>query len=219
MLPRLHAVTTPELLVRDGFAARAAALMAAMGGAGAVHLRGPGLPARALFRLLEALRPVQERTGCWLIVNERVDVALAGGGRAVQLTTRSLSVADARLAAPGLPIGASVHSVTEARVAERDGAAWVVAGHVFPTASHPGEDGRGTAFVSAVAGAVAVPVIAIGGITPERVTELRRAGAHGVAVIRGIWEASDAEAAATDYLAMYDADADRPGHDRADAER
>jgi thiamine-phosphate diphosphorylase len=109
--------------------------------------------------------------------------------------------------------------VAEARAAEAAGADWVVAGHVYATPSHAGEPGAGLAFVREVAAAVRVPVVVIGGVTPGDVPALRAAGAGGVAVIRGVWDASDAEQAATDYLASYDADAAPGRDDRPDGER
>lgn len=209
-VPVVHAVTGAELLVEPGFPARAAAVMRALGPRGAVHLRDGGvLPARRLLELAVRLADAQAATGCWLVVNDRVDVAVAGGARAVQLTSRSMEPGDARCAAaarPTLAVGASVHAVDEARAGADAGADWVVAGHVYATGSHPGAPGRGIALVRDVATAVRVPVIAIGGVTPARVRLLRAAGAHGVAVIRGVWGASDAERAALDYLAAYDAD-------------
>ncbi|MHB1223624.1 MAG: thiamine phosphate synthase [Gemmatimonadaceae bacterium] len=219
-IPIVHAVTTPDLLLGAGFARRATAVMEALGGRGAVQLRGAGVPARRLLALALELAPVQAETGCWLVVNDRLDVALAAAARGGQLTSRSMTVTDARRVAPGLPLGASVHSVAEARVAANAGADWLVAGHVFQTASHPGREERGIPFLAAVCAASTVPVIAIGGVTPADVPALRAAGSHGVAVIRGIWGAGDPERAATDYLSAYDADAgsgrpdDRPHGER-----
>lgn len=225
VVPVVHAVTAPDLLADPAFPARAAAVMRALGPRGAVHLRDAGqLTARALLELARQLAEAQAATGCWLVVNERVDVAVAAGARAVQLTSRSMLPADARRAAvrarPPLHVGASVHAAAEARARADEGADWVVAGHVYATGSHPGAPGRGVALVRDVAAAVRVPVIAIGGVTPARVPLLRAAGAHGVAAIRGVWSASDAEAAALDYLAAYDADA-APGRadDAPDGER
>lgn len=214
-VPIVHAVTSAALLADADFAPRAAAVMRALGPRGAVHLRGADLPARRLLVLLEALAPVQAESGGWVIVNDRLDVALAGGARGAQLTSRSLTPADARQVAPALPLGASVHDLAEALAAERAGASWVVAGNVYPTASHPGARGRGIAFLRALAAGLRIPVVAIGGVTPATVPLLRAAGAHGVAAIRGIWGASDADRAATDYLQAYDAHA--PDHRDADA--
>lgn len=224
-IPVVHVVTTGELLASPDFAGRAAAVMAALGPRGALHLRGglhvrgAGPGARALWALAVRLGEAQAATGCRLVVNDRVDVALAAEAWGAQLTSRSMAPADARRAAPALALGASVHAVAEARAAARDGADWVVAGHVRETASHPGEPGRGLAFVRDVAAAVPIPVLAIGGIRPADVAAVRAAGAAGVAVIRGVWAAADAERAATDYLASHDADAATRGDDRPHGER
>jgi thiazole synthase len=77
---------------------------------------------------------------------------------------------------------------------------------VMPLASptHSGESGRGLDFLRTLAAAVDVPVIGIGGVKPEHCAALRQAGAHGVAAIRGIWDAANAERAASDYLSAYD---------------
>lgn len=213
-VPIIHAVTDDSVLSRPDFAALARAVMRALGARGAVHLRGHGTTAARVAELGEMLAPEQERTGCWLLINDRVDVALGVGARGLQLTSRSIAVSDARRVAPGLAIGASVHDAESAAAAERDGADWVVAGHVFTTRSHPGEPGRGEALVHAIVARVRVPLIAIGGVRPEHIPALRAAGAHGVAAIRGVWgagDASDAERAAIDYLSRYDATAHRPG--------
>ncbi|MBK5188556.1 MAG: thiamine phosphate synthase, partial [Gemmatimonadaceae bacterium] len=92
----------------------------------------------------------------------------------------------------------------EAATAERDGADWVVAGHIYPTSSHVGMPGRGAELVAAVVARSRLPCIAIGGVRPSHVGTLRDAGAYGVAAISGIWSAPSAEAAATDYLSHYD---------------
>ena len=218
-VPVVHAVTTPELVTDAAFPARARAVMHALGPRGAVQLRAPGLTARRLLEVALALREVQRETGCWLLVNDRVDIALAAGARGVQLTSRSIPPADARRIAPALALGASVHDAAAAARAAAGGADWVVAGHVYATASHPAEAPRGEALVRDAVAAARVPVIAIGGVRPADVPALRRAGAHGVAVIRGVWAVSDAERAAFDYLASYDADAAGDADHRPDGER
>ena len=204
-IPVVHAITSDEIASRPGFIERAERVMHALGPRGALHLRTHRLSGAELHSLAQRLAPLQEESGCWLVINDRVDVALATGARGVQLTSKSLTIPDARSIAGELPVGASVHSVDEAVAAERAGAAWAVAGHVYETATHPCRAGKGEAFVEAVCRSIALPVIAIGGIRPPHVAAMRRAGAWGVAVIRGIWSASDAEGAATDYLSSYDA--------------
>ena len=204
VVPVIHAVTDDLILAHPEFTTRARGVMHALGPRGAVHLRARYLTSAQIYAIALALGDAQESTGCWLVVNERLDVALAARTHAAQLTTRSLTVADARLVAGELPLGASVHSAVEALVAQRDGADWVVAGHVFPTASHSGMPGRGAELVAAVAATTTLPCIAIGGVRPANVGALRDAGAYGVAAITGIWGAASAEAAASDYLSHYD---------------
>jgi thiazole tautomerase (transcriptional regulator TenI) len=203
-LPVVHAVTSDEIVMRDDFIDVACAVMATLGARGALHLRAGRITAAKLQTLAGGLEAAQAVTGAWLVVNDRIDLALGARARGAQLTSRSLRVADARRAAPGLALGASVHSLEEARAAASEGASWLVAGHVFATASHPEEEGRGLSFVRALAETVKIPVVAIGGVRPEHCRVLRAAGAYGLAVIRGIWDAPNAERAANDYLSAYD---------------
>jgi thiazole tautomerase (transcriptional regulator TenI) len=205
-IPRIHAVTDDLILAHPEFTSRARGVMRALGSRGAVHLRARYLTAAQIYAIALALGDAQESSECWLVVNERLDIALAAKTRAAQLTSRSLTVADARLVAGELPLGASIHSASEAAAAEREGATWVVAGHVYSTASHERMPARGVSLVSDVVRCTALPCIAIGGVRPELVGALRDAGAYGVAAISGIWGAPSAEAAATDYLSHYDGD-------------
>lgn len=231
--PIVHAVTDSEAVGHPGFLDRAASVMRALGPRGALHLRSSRGSGRQFHNLAAALSPLQETTGCWLIVNDRVDIAAAVRARGVQLASHSLRVAEARLVAPDIAMGTSVHSVEEAVEAEETGAKWCVAGTVFDTPSHGGREPARLEFIERVAAAVKIAVIAIGGVTPEDVSALRRAGAHGVATIRGVgWErAADdkshppltAESAfvepVTRYISAYDSDAGSGRNHRADGER
>ena len=203
-IPVIHAVTDDLILAHPEFTERARGVMHALGARGAVHLRSRYLTAAQVYAIALALGDVQESSGCWLVVNERLDVALAARTHGAQLTSHSLSVADARLVSADLPLGASVHSAADAAEAEREGANWVVVGHVYATPSHEGIAGRGAALVAAVAHDTTLPCIAIGGVRPAHIGTLRDAGAYGVAAISGIWGAPSAESAAADYLSHYD---------------
>lgn len=205
LFPVLHAVTTDDVLQNPAWLGVAREVMRTGGPRVAIHLRASRLEARTLFRIAAALAPDEDRTGAWIVVNDRVDIALAAGVRGVQLTSRSLDVPDARRAAPSILLGASIHSDVEGETAESAGADWAVAGNVFRTATHPDRDEKGLDFVRRVATRLRIPVVAIGGITPEHVPVLVDAGLAGIAAIRGIWAADDAPAAARDYLSRYDA--------------
>lgn len=164
----------------------------------AVQVREKDLGAADLVLLCRRLRGLTLDTQALLIVNDRVDVALAVGADAVQRTSTSLPVKDIRgLVGGQLKIGASVHSLPEAIEAEINGADWVVFGPVYDTPSKRGfGPPQGLDKLSRVATTVRIPVIAIGGITPARVREVRREGAQGVAVISAILTA-DSPADAT----------------------
>jgi thiazole tautomerase (transcriptional regulator TenI) len=196
-LPVLHIITDDDILRSPDFLARAAAVMAAVGPRGALHLRGHHTPARILYDLAVALAPRAARVGALLVINDRVDIALAVGAGGVQVGERSFRVEDVRHVAPDLQIGESVHGPA------RTSADWVIAGHVFDTPSHAGEEPRGLELVRAVVKSTGVPVIAVGGVKVSDVEALQRAGAYGVAIIRGVWHAEDSARAARDYLYFF----------------
>ena len=171
----------------------------------AVQLREKDLEVRALLALAEPLREATRRHGARLLINDRADVALAVGADGVQRTHTSLPVAALRgITPPGFLIGASAHSTAEAREAATEGADFVVFGPVYDTPSKRRYGPpQGLAALEAAAAAAARPLLAVGGITPERVREVRAAGAAGVAVIRAVYGAArpaDATKAFLDVL-------------------
>jgi thiamine-phosphate pyrophosphorylase len=158
----------------------------------AVQLREKDLETRDLLALADTLREAAQRHGARLIVNDRADVALAAGADGVQRTHASLPVSALRGIAPaGFLVGASVHSEAEARDAAGQGADFIVFGPVYDTASKRRYGPpQGLAALEAVTRAVDRPVLAVGGLTPERVPEVLAAGAAGVAVIGAIYAAA-----------------------------
>ena len=188
-LPFIHAITNSAAVRRRQFLESAERIMRTLGPLGAVHLRSSEISGRRFHELASQLVAFQADTGCWLIVNDRVDVAAAVGAKGVELASHSMRVREARAVAPDMPVGISIHSVEEAIAAEEDGATWCVAGTVFETPSHEGQKGSQIDFISDVARAVKIPIIAIGGIQPEHIEALKAAGAYGIATIRGAgWE-------------------------------
>ena len=167
-------------------------------GLSAVQVREKDLGAADLAVLCRRLRPLTLGAEALLVVNDRVDVALAVGADAVQRTHTSLTVEDIRaVAGRRLRIGVSVHSLEDAVDAELKGADWVTYGPVYDTPSkRPYGAPQGLDRLATVARGLRIPVVAIGGITPERVKECRAAGARGVAAISSIL-AADSPAAAT----------------------
>lgn len=202
MTPRLHLVTDDAVLARPAFADTAAAVLVACGTSAALHIRGHATSGAALHRIGETLAGACLRTGSWLLVNDRVDIAMAVRANGVQLGARSLPVHDARmLLGHGARIGYSAHGALEAAQAAVDGADFVLMGTIFGSASHPGTRPAGIDALRMSAARAGVPVLAIGGITPARVAQVADAGAYGVAVLGGVWHAADPVAAAAEYVA------------------
>ena len=171
------------------------------GGVNAVQLREKDLPASELLDMALMLRGLTAGRAL-LLVNDRVDVALAAGADGVQLGEEALPVEAVRqLFGDRLLIGRSVHSLEGAVAAEAEGADYLVAGSIFPSASHPGRAAAGVRFLEQLKPRVGVPYLAIGGVTPNNVEDAVRAGATGAAVITAISESGDPQRAAGELVA------------------
>ena len=156
-----------------------------------VQLREKSLSTGDLYRLAVRLRRATLAKAL-LMVNDRLDVALAVEADGVHLASHSLPVREAKkIAGERLLVGRSVHSVEEAVVAENDGADYLILGTIYGTASHPGRPPSGPGLIEAVKARVRTHVYAIGGINASNAGEVMRAGADGVAVIRSILGAPD----------------------------
>ena len=171
-----------------------------------LQIREKDLSALDLAALCRRVLALGERRRPLVVVNDRVDVALAVGADGVQRTHASLTLSDiASIAKTRLLVGASSHSLEDSIEAEKGGADWITFGPVYDTPSKRiyGTP-QGLAALERVAHAVRVPVIAIGGITPERVREVRAAGARGVAVISAILTAASPALATRRFLEALD---------------
>ena len=156
---------------------------AAAGGIDLVQVREPDVEAAELVALVERLVAASAGTGTRVVVNDRMDVALAAGAAGVHLKERSYGPANARALAPnGFLIGCSVHSAAAA-VGKRD-AQYLMAGTVLPTISKPESPLLGwEGLAAAVAAAAGTPVLAIGGIDLPSMSLLASSGAAGLAAI------------------------------------
>lgn len=173
------------------------------GGVDAMQLREKDLPARDLVDLARRLRTLCNRYGTRLLINDRIDVALAAQADGVHLPVNSFLPADARrLLGPSGLIGVSTHSPAEARVAATGGADFIIFGPLFETPSKRAYGPPvGVGALERVTAEVAVPVIAIGGITADRVAMVCQHGAGGVAVIGAVLEAEHPEVMAREIKA------------------
>jgi thiamine-phosphate pyrophosphorylase len=201
-VPQLHVVTDDVVVARPDFLRRAGEILRLCGGGVALHLRAPAMAGRRQFDLAVSLRAAADGTGGRVLINDRIDVAMAAGTDGVQLGSRSIAPADARpLLSRRALIGASVHSGAEAAslAGEVD---FFLAGTIYASASHPDRAGAGPARVREVA-ASGRPCIAIGGIRVDRIPILAAAGASGIAVIRAVWDAPEPRRAAIELLERW----------------
>ena len=192
-LPRLHAITDERIARRVDLDD----ILDSLPGIDvAVHARGHALSGREHYDLSVRL---SARPAVRLFVNDRLDIALAAGADGVQLSRSGLLPVDARRLASDWWIGCSVHSRDEARTARDWGADYLLVGPVYHTTTHPTASPLGLEAVGAIV-QLGLPVIAIGGVTPDRAHELAGAGAYGLAAIRAIWDAADPQGAARSLL-------------------
>ncbi len=173
-----------------------AAARAARAGVDLIQIREQGLEDRDLLALTLQIREATADTTARILLNDRVDVALAAGVDGVHLPGRALSAARVRTLVPddcdGFLVGRSVHSEEDAAAAERDGGCdYLIFGSVFESESKPGGHlPAGVEALNRVCRRVRLPVLAIGGISWSRVPEVAKAGAAGIAAI-GLFAPSD----------------------------
>ena len=213
----IHLVTDRKRTRGDLVPAVRAALR---GGVDWVQLRDKTGPARGVFETAGELLPHVRRAGAGLLVNDRVDVALAAGTDGVHLAGKSLPAGEARvLLGEDLVLGLSVHGLGEAREAVAAGVDYVTFGHVYPTASKPGLPPRGVVKLAEIVESVDVPVLAIGGIDAQNVREVVATGCAGVAVVSAIGAAEDAASGARRLRRALDASDLSPRHPFPDPAR
>ena len=173
------------------------------GGAGVIQLRDKTATTRRLYEAAVAMRRMTRAAGALLIVNDRLDVALAAEADGLHVGPDDLPVAVARrLLRHGMVLRASAGTVEEAVAAERDGADYLGVGAVYEARASKADAGSpvGPERVRQVRAAVGIPIVGIGGIKAENAAAVIEAGADGVAVITGVVAAPDIGAAAQRLL-------------------
>ena len=162
------------------------------GGAKIIQLREKQWSKKDLYNLAVEFRGHTRRYDALLIINDHVDVALASGADGVHLGQEDLPVEAARNLAPELIIGASSHSLKEALKAEKDGADYVNIGPIFPTKTKADAVCfLGPGAIIEIGPQLTVPFTTMGGITPDNIHSVLKAGARRVAMITGITRAAD----------------------------
>jgi thiamine-phosphate pyrophosphorylase len=201
-----HQTGSRELLAVVGDALQA--------GLRAVQLREKDLATRDLYDLGGKLLAMTREVGAALLINDRVDVAMALAADGVHLTRRSLPPKEARdLLGPAKLIGISCHSVAEVREAADNKVDFVVLGPIFET---PSKTQFGpplsTSVLRMARATTSLPLLAIGGIHSGRIPEVMAAGADGVSVISDVMAAQDPGAAAANLLAAWGRERRQPGN-------
>jgi len=186
-------------------AAVAGALRGASAGRVAVQLRAKQLSAGALHDLALPLLQLCREHGVPLLINDRVDVALAVGADGVHLPAQALPLTAARrLLGERAWIGVSCHDARGLAAAHGGGASFATLSPVFDS---PGKGpALGLPRFAELVGAAALPVLALGGVSASEAAALRRSGAAGIALISAVFGAADPGAAVRDLLAAWDAE-------------
>lgn len=200
---RLYLITDRKLLA-SGYTLPAAIEESLKGGAGAVQLREKDVGTKELLHVAYELRDITKRYRARLFISGRVDIALAVGADGVHLGVSDIPVHAARKAAgDDMLIGASAHSVSEAKKAEEEGADFVTLGPVYETPSKM-RYGRpvGLQVVVKVKEEVSVPIFAVGGIKKERVGEVVKAGAYGIALISAVLASENIKSSTEEFVRL-----------------
>lgn len=201
-LPLLYAILDPEQT--KGRSADTVLRELLNAGVRIVQLRVKQMAPAEFLQLARQARALTHSYGCKLIVNDRVDVALASDADGVHLGQEDLPLHAGRKLLGDRIIGVSTHDVAQAVEAERGAADYVGFGPMFGTATKDtGYSARGLEMLQQVRAAVTIPIVAIGGITETNVAQVWQAGADSAAIISDILTADGIEGKVKRILALH----------------
>ena len=174
------------------------------GGAGVIQLREKDASGRSFLRIAESVHAITRRYGIPLIINDRVDIALAVGAEGVHLGQDDIPARDARrIIGPDMILGVSASSLEEARQAERDGADYLGVGAMNPTATKTDADNVTVDVLKEIRAAVSIPIVIIGGINKTTIPLYKGLGIDGIAVVSAVVSAPDPEKAARELRTLW----------------
>jgi thiamine-phosphate pyrophosphorylase len=176
---------------------------AILGGVTLLQVRGKDVAPRALWLASRNIIRLARRHGVPVIVNDRADVAIASGADGVHLGRDDVPAGLVRRIWPEGIIGASVHDSVERVEAEGGGADYLASGSLYPTGSKSDATPLDHELFRTLCRESTVPVVGIGGITVERAAAVAGLGAAGIAIIGGLWSATDTRRRAADYRAAF----------------
>ena len=200
VLPRLYLVTNRHQTRERPL--QSAIRETLLAGTRFIQLREKDLETRQLITLAQDIRVASQEHQALMLINDRVDIAKAIGADGVHLRTDSLPIQQTRqVLGPQALIGKSTHSLREALTAEAEGADFLVCGPIFETPSKKTYGPPlGLTVLTDICKQSALPIFAIGGMTPERIQDVRDCGAYGVALISAILESTTIPRATQQFL-------------------
>jgi thiamine-phosphate pyrophosphorylase len=189
-LPPLYAILDPEQ--SKGRSPESVLRQLLEGGVTLLQLRVKTMAPRDFFELARTVRSETRAHGCQLIVNDRVDIALACDADGVHLGQEDLPLSSGRKLMGDKIVGISTHDIGQAKAAEQSGADYIGFGPMFGTATKTtGYSARGVEMLREIRAAVKLPIVAIGGINEQNVQQVWQAGADSAAIISDILGADD----------------------------
>ena len=173
-------------------------------GATVLQLREKKAATRDFYQLAMRIKPIARQYNVPLLINDRLDIALAVDADGVHVGQEDLPVAVVRrLIGPDKILGATAATVAAAQTAEREGADYIGSGAMFPTLTKPGKQVLPLNVLAQIKQAVQVPVVAIGGITADNLLTLKITGVDGLAVVSAIMDSADPAAATQEILSRW----------------
>jgi thiamine-phosphate pyrophosphorylase len=201
-LPPLYAILDPEQT--KGRSPESVLRGLLEGGVTLLQLRVKTMAPREFFELARGVRSETRAHGCQLIVNDRVDIALACDADGVHLGQEDLPFTTGRKLMDDKIVGISTHDISQAKEAEQSGADYIGFGPMFGTTTKAtGYSARGVEMLRQIRAAVKLPIVAIGGINEQNVREVWQAGADSAAIISDILAADDVAAKVSRILASH----------------
>lgn len=174
------------------------------GGVTIVQLREKTADGQLFYEKAKTLQSILKPLDIPLIINDRVDIALAVGAAGVHVGQDDLPCAVVRKIVPDdMVVGISVSNVEEAKLAQEQGANYVGIGSVFPTASKSDADLLAPGMLEEIIAAIDIPAVAIGGIQLENIKMLKNRGLAGVSVVSAISKSKNPEKSARDLLELF----------------
>ena len=195
---RLYVLVTEALCRRPWLEATIAAIR---GGAGCVQLREKQTDDRELLHRARRLRDLTAEHGVLLAINDRPDIARLARADIVHVGQDDLSVPEVRrIAGAGVLVGKSTHTVEQFEAALAEEPDYLAVGPMFPSETKAQDRLAGPAMLAAVRPLTELPLVAIGGITPQNAAQVAAAGASCIAACSGVIAADDPEAAARSII-------------------